>query len=188
VRAPRGFSLLELLVVVSIMGLLAVAGAPSLISWIGNTRVRASAESMANGLRLAQAEAVRRNASVIFTLVADPATLTASTSGVNWVLSVDGTASTVIQRKGSEGATRVAQGPVTPIPTGFAGSIQFNGVGQALTVTGTPPYQPLSAPLKLAFTAPNGDHPLQVWLSASGRVRLCDPARSAGDPQACEGT
>lgn len=92
-HASRGFTLVEIAVVLVILGLMIVAAMPSLGTWMRNTQVRNTASAMVAGLAQARNEAVRRNVPVRFTLVSltDPAvmnnTCAASRTGVSWVVS-----------------------------------------------------------------------------------------------------
>ncbi len=58
-KRPLGFSLLELMVVVAIIALLAVLAIPNFLEWMQNSKTRTVADSMQNGLRFAQEEAIR---------------------------------------------------------------------------------------------------------------------------------
>jgi type IV fimbrial biogenesis protein FimT len=85
-----GFTLVELLIGVTIMGILLVMGLPSFKSWVQNTQIRTATEAIQNGLELARAEAVRRNTQVRFQLTStlDNTCVLDETSG-NWVVSLD---------------------------------------------------------------------------------------------------
>ena len=61
----RGFTLIELLTTLSVLAVLIQLSLPSFTIWISNTRVRTVADTLQNGVRLAQAEAVRRNRQVV---------------------------------------------------------------------------------------------------------------------------
>jgi type IV fimbrial biogenesis protein FimT len=93
-RSPRGLTLIELIVTISILALLLAAAAPSISGWIRNTQVRNTASSMLAGLNRARNEALRRNAPVRFSLVslADSAVMDGScalsSNGVSWVVSL----------------------------------------------------------------------------------------------------
>lgn len=85
----NGFSLVEMMIVVSILAIIAAAAVPSFTEWIANTKTRSVAEAIQNGLQLAQGEAVKRGVQVQFVLTnAAPITkgVAASTTGKNWVI------------------------------------------------------------------------------------------------------
>lgn len=61
---PKGFSLIELVVAIAIMGILLALGLPALSSYTGNIKLRAAAESFLAGIQLARGEAIRLNTNV----------------------------------------------------------------------------------------------------------------------------
>ncbi len=85
----RGFSLVELIVVVALAAILLSMAVPAFGLWIANAKVRAANESLQNGLRLAQAEAQRRYRNVVFYRTSAStctATATAVASGTYWIV------------------------------------------------------------------------------------------------------
>ena len=66
--AQRGATLIELIVTLTILGLLLAAAAPPMARWAANAKLRSVAEDLQSGLRLAQAEAVRSNRQAAFVL------------------------------------------------------------------------------------------------------------------------
>src|SRR5262245_58381829 len=90
----RGFTVIEVVIVITIAGLLLAAALPSAGTWIRNSRIRTAAESISTGLQKARNEAVRRNQNVGFYLVSDvdaisltnACALSATSSG--WVVDV----------------------------------------------------------------------------------------------------
>jgi prepilin-type N-terminal cleavage/methylation domain-containing protein len=65
-RAGRGFSLTELMIVVSIMGLLLAVSAPAMGRYLQTWRLNGEANEMATVLRLARTAAVTKNTNVVF--------------------------------------------------------------------------------------------------------------------------
>jgi prepilin-type N-terminal cleavage/methylation domain-containing protein len=64
----RGFTLVEFMIGLAIIGILIVAGAPGFATFLQNSHIRNAAEALQNGLTLARVEAVRRNTNVEFVL------------------------------------------------------------------------------------------------------------------------
>jgi type IV fimbrial biogenesis protein FimT len=71
--APRaeGFSLIEIAIALAIVSVLVVLSTPAITDFLVNSRIRSSAEAIANGLRQARMEAVKRNTAVQFVLGAN---------------------------------------------------------------------------------------------------------------------
>lgn len=59
-----GFTLVELMVVVAVVGVLAIAAAPAMTAMVNNGRITGSSEELVTSLQLARSEAVRRNSRV----------------------------------------------------------------------------------------------------------------------------
>jgi type IV fimbrial biogenesis protein FimT len=60
-RRARGFTLIEILVAITILSILLAIGVPSMRSWMTSTRAAAATEFYAEGMRMARAEALKRN-------------------------------------------------------------------------------------------------------------------------------
>ena len=58
-RRDHGFSLVEMMVVVLIIGVLMAVGVPSYRAWIENSGVRARADALMDGMRQARMEAIK---------------------------------------------------------------------------------------------------------------------------------
>lgn len=188
----RGFSVVELMVAVALMALMLGLAAPSFTTWNRNAQIRTVSDSLQNGLRLAQAEALRRQRQVVFFRTASNTcdnTVTASNSNVSWAIR------TVAMVAGDPVET-VQCGVLSDVAAGVAiggpVALCFNGSGRqtanadpgvggsacTLDATGTSTYD-------VSVTA--GDRPLRVMVSLGGSVRMCDPARSRGSssPDGC---
>lgn len=194
---PRGFTLVEAMVVVSLIALLLAAGMPSFGSFIRNQRVRTAAESLETGLQQARNEAVRRNTSISFWLVSlsDPAKVDNScalsgTSG-SWVISVSSPGAEC----GAAPSTTVAPMIVSASPMGetvsvaisavqsdgtVATHVTFNGFGQVSNADAIARISVASA------TTPNSYRRLRVDVSSGGQVRMCDLGVTDNtDPRYC---
>lgn len=179
----RGFTLIELLVVVAILGVLLALGVPSFQTWIANTRIRTTAEALQNGLMLAKAEAIRRNAKVQFALtttepvIGNVNAITASSTGTNWVVrryqsGGSYAASDFIQgRSVSDGG----QNTMTNSGSAPGGCIQQSTV----VFTGIGGLSPIPAStICYEVNATGGNRPLRVTVTPGGAVRMCDPGLS----------
>jgi type IV fimbrial biogenesis protein FimT len=69
--ATRGFTLVELMMVVAVAGIVMTAATPSLNGWVEQQRLSNIAGDLARDLRQARSEAVMRNENVRFTLQHD---------------------------------------------------------------------------------------------------------------------
>lgn len=67
-RQTRGFTLIELMVSVTILAILVLAGLPDLFSYLANSKLRESANTVLATVALARNEAIKRDSSVNFTV------------------------------------------------------------------------------------------------------------------------
>ncbi|HZF81735.1 MAG TPA: prepilin-type N-terminal cleavage/methylation domain-containing protein [Rubrivivax sp.] len=193
----RGFSVVELMIGVALMGLLAALAAPSFSDWLRNARVRTVADALQSGLRLGQAEAVRRYRQVVLFRTASQVcneTVTASNAGNFWALrTVALTAGDPVETVRCGVLADVAAGVTINGPTALcfsAGGRQIANAdpgvgGAACAVPG------VTAPSSYDVASSNGvagrDRPLRVLVTLGGSVRMCDPAKtlSATHPDGC---
>ena len=178
----NGFSLVELLVVIALIGILAALGLPSYQAWIQNTQIRTAAESIQNGLQLARSEAVQRNARVRFTLGdhsdwsvgCEPAVGDVDGNGV------DDCPAVIQSRSASEGSSVNVSVVVTPAANKI---VEFNSFGR-LNAAPEPFTQ-----IDLDSTALSSleSRNLRITLGVGGNVRMCDPDANlpSTDPRKC---
>ena len=124
----RGFTLIELMTALAILALLFLLGMPSFITFLRNSEIRSTSESIINGLRTASAEATRRNSRVAFTFTG---------TGASWQIKAinDPVADTnctdfapdVIQQFATEETRSRAKVTVTPAAKT---SVCFTGLGR----------------------------------------------------------
>ncbi len=183
----RGFTLIELMVGVAVVGLMLLFMIPSMSAWIQGSQIRSATESIQGALQLARAEAVRRNTPVEMVLTS----VAGGGNATDWVVrcvtssaSCPGVAQaeTFIQAKvageGSPNATVTVNpamsaivftgtGRISPVP---AGNITLN-VGHVTANT---------------CIADGGEYRcLRLVVAPGGQMRMCDPAVVAPNPRAC---
>ncbi len=78
--------MVELMITVSVIGVLAAIAYPSMTALINNSRAQAQASELAAGLQQARSEAVRRNATVTLCPSTDGATCSAGSTWSGWLV------------------------------------------------------------------------------------------------------
>jgi len=131
-RRQGGFTLLELLVVVIIIGIVAAIGFPSFRIMIANNRLAAGANEVLAGMQAARTEAIRRNTRVVVC----PSTTGTSCGGTDWrrhIAFVD------TNRDGAVGASEpIVRDTTVPAPVGVAVSAAISGATPAHRITFRP--------------------------------------------------
>ncbi len=86
-----GFTLLELMLVVTVSAIILGLGIPNMTQFIRNNRMTSAANDMLAGLHMARTEAVKRRAFVTFCFSANPTATTpaCSNGGRGWIVFVD---------------------------------------------------------------------------------------------------
>ena len=189
----RGFSLIELMVAVSVLAILMAMAIPNFTTWIRNARVRTVAEALQSSIRLAQAEAQRRNQSVVLFRTTSKDCLTSATAdagGAQWqIRSVPNPLMT------DDIPEAIQCGVLTDVSSGVAltstaTALCFAGDGRQTTLT-----DPASiganctaavAAYRVEPAASSAEgRPLQLDVSLSGAVRMCDPGKPSTAPDGC---
>ncbi len=174
----KGFTLVEIMLALAVMGILVTLAIPNFRSWIQSSQIRTAAESVQNGLQLARAEAAHRNTLVSFSL-----------NGNDWSVDVIpvGAASSVFYATAANIQKRPnAEGSRNAVITSPQNSITFNSVGQVVPA----PLNTISISVTNpagGLCAPAGDmHCLNIQVEAGGKVFMCDPVlNGTGNSQAC---
>lgn len=171
-KSNIGFTLIELVIVVAVLGILVTVAVPSFRAMLINSQVRNAAEAIANGLQKARGEAVARNRNVQFILGADS----------SWrVQLVDGTE--IESRAASDGSRDVTRVALASDLTTPATTVTFNGMGGVVANPGSPLPPTLT---RVNITAPNATRALRVTIGAGGNAKMCDPNLTSGSsPRAC---
>jgi len=203
-RSQRGFSLIELMVVVVLVGVLIALGVPGIANWAGDARLRSVAESFTNGLRLAQATAVARSHVTAFSITnAEPAYNAAPASGgTNWMVLLDPLSSSETMDSSYliQSSTEARRQNVTVSSNDTL--VCFNSLGQqTVNLTTTQPSSlPANtcatpggstgvdtAPTTFTLSRANSSRRYKVLVYPGGRVRMCDAAKtlSTSSPDGC---
>jgi type IV fimbrial biogenesis protein FimT len=184
----RGFSLVEILIAMTILALLLLLALPNMSEYLRNSTVRTAAEIISSGVQLARSEAIRRNTPVEFALVsADPTqanvSVAADAAGPHWIVrtfqpTAVYTAPDFIQGGGAY-STRNA------VIAADSANFSFGSLGRT----------DLGGNNTIRVTYPSGGNCvadggsvrcLNVVVQIGGQVRMCDPAvTAAGDTRAC---
>jgi len=178
----RGFTILELMIAMVIAVLLLTIGLPSFTTFLRNSEVRSTAESISNGLRTARTEATRLNKPISFTLVGggDP----------GWAINEFNptTAKLIqppIQRYAKLEAGKSSKAVTTPAN---AVAVTFNGLGRVISPSpiATPNLQQVDVGSIVAGEA----RTLRIYVDEARGIRMCDPdpavkALVPADARAC---
>ena len=196
-NSGRGFTLIELVVAITLLGLLVALSLPSFSTWIRNSQLRTVADSLQAGLRTAQAEAVRRNRQVVIYFTdANPVDgSTAVAGGKNWALQTVAPFGGTAEFIAGSSLTDIASTAAVSNSEG-ATAVCFSSNGRLVAnpspgVTGAScAATPTTFTVKMA-AAKSDDRELNVIVQIGGQLRLCDPKRptlSATAPDGCPPT
>lgn len=184
----RGATLLELMVTVTIVGIIAAIGIPQMGQWIRNSSVNSAAEILQNGLRQAEAEAIRRNLRVEFLLTNEvPAssnikTLSATMNGKNWAIrALDGLVP-LSDQNAAYVSGFLLKDVSSDINVEGPASVLFSGSGRVLDSKGVA----VASHQVYRITRTSSDKALCVFVTPGGGIKLCNPALPSGEPFACQ--
>lgn len=177
----RGFTIVEIFVVLLAMSVIIMMGLPAFRAWIQNAQIRSVAESVLNGFQTARNEAVRRNATVEF-IFNDPDNLDADKI---WCVRVVSSNEDVQCKPMGE----VSQNAIFNTMPGDATTVTFNGLGR---IPGSPPNNRdgsaflTRVDIDIAGANYDDKRRMSVSVTAGGQIRMCDlEITDNTDPRFC---
>lgn len=198
-RQQVGLTLIESLVAISILVIFLAIAVPGLQNFVRNSQVRSASESLLNGFRLAQAEAIKRNQLVELTFTAtltNPVAATRDATQPHWIIRTlpnnyldppPVTGAQLLQaRSNLESSPNTTVEGKAKGTTNLVASIVYNGLGRTERY-----FKDNGAPLVATddliyrFTS-SGGRTMCVFVSPAGAAKLCDPSKPSGDPRACQ--
>ena len=170
INKMTGFTLIELVTVVTILSIMIFLALPNFNVWLQNTQIRTAGEAILNGLQLARAEAVRRNVNVELRMDLS--------SG--WTARLPDTGEVLQTRLAGEGSSAAL---VTITPLG-ANTVTFNSLGTiAANANGSNPVSEFKIDsISLAAT---DSRELCILIRTGGNIRMCDPQVASTDTRSC---
>jgi type IV fimbrial biogenesis protein FimT len=165
--SARGFTMLELMVAVTLAGMLLLAGLPSFTTFLRNAEVRSTAESISNGLRLARSEATRLNRPVSFTL--------AGGGNTSWTINIFNPVTGALLQPPIDRYSKFEVGRSTMAATAPANAVAvtFNGLGRI--VSPSPIATPNLQQIDVASIVDGEARTLRIYADDMRGIRMCDP-------------
>jgi type IV fimbrial biogenesis protein FimT len=162
-----GFTLLELIVAMAISTLLLTTGVPSFTTFLRNSEVRSTAESISTGLRVARSEATRLNKPVSFTL--------AGAGDPSWAINAFDLATSVLVQPPIQTYSRIETGKSSTalIAPANAIAVTFNGLGRV--VSPSPIATPNLQQIDVASAVAGQARTLRIYVDDVHAIRICDP-------------
>lgn len=200
-RRVGGFTLLEALIAMAIMGILLAVGVPNMRNWLQATRATAGAEFYADGFKMARAEALKHNSASRIQLSENSlngqmnwqvdlcfptATLPCGEESGDWSSTAAAAAGDPEGASGFKSVLRVADAlPKTNVlaptltPLG-ATAVYFTSLGWVDTV-----FSPRLRRIDLAPVSAGAFPSSAVVITLAGLTAKCDPTVAASDSRAC---
>ncbi|MFO1282474.1 MAG: GspH/FimT family pseudopilin [Burkholderiales bacterium] len=175
--AARGISLIELMITIAIAVILTLMAAPVYRTWVASQQIRTATESLLDGMRVAQTEAIKRNADVQFVLE----------GADGWKVEVVSDATVLRAVAMKEGSPKVTY-TVDPLGTD---TFRFNGLGRVLDKDANA----FASRVTIDVTSSagiSGARALRVVVDTAAAtgvaIKSCDPHLATTDPRGCPST
>ena len=190
-KKSRGLTLLEMMVSLAILAIVLAVAIPSMQSWVQNQRLYNLSESLLNGIKTAQMEAVKSNMPVTFWMVSSlnaDCSLYASGSP-SWIVGTQANLPEGVTNPTNECSENFIQknegiksdGVAISITPNNANCLAFNGFGQVFNTGATCATQITSIDLSVADT----NRKIRITLTG-GAIGTCNPDIASTDARGCK--
>lgn len=181
-----GFSLVEVVVVMAIIGILATLSVPSFSAMFARSKLRSASEQLRSDINLARGEAVKRN-----TIIRMNFTVTAG--GTPWCYGLragDASCDCTVTDASSANFCFLDRSDGGVALSSVTNSAQFSGVTFENTpfTTSSLSFSPVRPSLRAAsatLSATSISASLRIVASGMGRVRFCSPSATLSGYPAC---
>jgi type IV fimbrial biogenesis protein FimT len=161
-----GFTLIELMIGITILAIVMAMGMPSYSVWIQNMRLRNAAESILNGLQLARAEAVRRNTSVEFRLG----------SGSSWIVGCPSPGTSDCPATIQSRATGDGSSAAVTVTAVDGTTVSFDSLGRRISpLPAVGASTAINVDIDPAVLSAAQSRDLRITVNVGGDIRMCDP-------------
>ena len=168
-RRPRGFSLVEAMVVVAVTAVVATAAVPSLVTFIDGRRLDAAATALAADVQFVRTEAVARNVAVRISFHDAP-------GGTCWVVHTGLAA----QCSCRDSPPALCSGGAVEIKTVVLGAADRVSVRANVASIAFDPMHGTSTPTGTLRLVDDAGRAVHHVVNVMGRVRSCTPAGVPG--------
>jgi type IV fimbrial biogenesis protein FimT len=170
----RGMTLVEIMISLTVLGILIMMALPSFSEALQNQQLRAASEALLNGLQVARGEAIKRNLPV--QVVIGP--------GTGWTVTEASSGAAIQARSKDEGSPNAAVA-ISPAGATRVTFTPLGGVGANLDGSASIAQLNISNPGGGACQPTGPMRCLRVVVSGGGSLKMCDPVVSTPDPRAC---
>ena len=172
----EGMTLIEIMISLTVLGILILMGLPSFGEFLQNQQLRAATEALMNGMQVARGEAIKRNLAVQVSVG----------PGTGWTVTEAVTALPIQARSKDEGSPNAVVA-LTPAGATKVTFTPLGGVTANLDGSATITQLDITNPAGGACQSTGPMRCLRVTISGGGSLKMCDPnpGIATTDPRHC---